>query len=47
VHDVALVDSETLRGSIDRTLLSSGVYHVRYVSPDGQVATLKAGLTIR
>jgi hypothetical protein len=47
VYDVALVDRETLRGSIDRTLLSPGVYHVRYVSPDGQVATLKAGLTIR
>jgi hypothetical protein len=47
VHDVALVDRETLRGRIDRTLLPSGVYHVRYLSPDGQVATLKAGLTIR
>jgi hypothetical protein len=47
VYGVALVDRETLRGRIDRTLVSPGVYHVRYVSPDGQVATLKAGLTVR
>ena len=47
VRDVALVDRETLRGSVDRVWLSPGVYHVRYVSPDGQIATLEAGLRVR
>jgi hypothetical protein len=47
VYDVVLVDRETLRGSVEWPWLSRGVYHVRYVSPDGQIATLEAGLTVR
>jgi hypothetical protein len=47
VYDAVLVDSKTLRGVVEWAWLSPGVYHVRYVSPDGQVATLEAGLAVR
>jgi hypothetical protein len=47
VLEVAIVDRETLRGSLERAWLPRGVYRVRYVSPDGQIAELRAGLRVR
>ena len=47
VLEVAIVDRETLRGSLERAWLPRGVYGVRYVSPDGQIAALHAGFRVR